>query len=332
LLVIRRREFIAGLGGAAALALWPLATRAQQLAVPVIGYLSSESLDTVRRYFEAFHRGLAETGYIEGRNVAIEYRWAGGRNDLVPALAADLASGQVTVIATFSTLTSLAAKAATQTIPTVFLVGSDPVLIGLVASLNRPSSNLTGVSMLNAEVMAKRLQLLHDLVPTATSIAFLANPKNPVLAGAETKELQAGARVLGLRLLVLDATNPPEIEAAFAMVAQQRAGALVVSADLYFITQRDEIVALAAQHAVPTIYVYREVAAAGGLMSYGADLAEGYRQVGVYTGRILKGEKPADLPVQQVTKVELVINMKTAKALGVEISPNLLSIANELIE
>jgi putative tryptophan/tyrosine transport system substrate-binding protein len=242
---VKRRTFIAGLGSTAA---WPLAARAQQQrALPVIGFLSSESLDTFRRYFEAFHRGLAETGFIEGRNVAIEYRWAGGRIDLVPALAADLASRQVTVIATDSTLTSLAAKAATQTIPTVFLVGSDPVLIGLVASLNRPSGNFTGVSMLNGEVTGKRLQLLHELVPAATSIAFLANPKNPAFTGAETTEFQAGARVLGLRSLVLDAKNPPEIEAPFTMVAQQRAGAVVVSADLYFITQHDQIVALAAQ-------------------------------------------------------------------------------------
>jgi putative ABC transport system substrate-binding protein len=325
---VRRREFITLLGGTAA---WPITARAQQ-ALPVIGYLNSESLETARPYFEAFHRGLAETGYVEGRTVAVEYRWAGGQNDLVPALAADLVSRRVTVIATNNTPTSLAARAATQRIPTVFLVGSDPVLIGLVASLNRPGGNLTGVSILNTEVIAKRLQLLHELVPTATAIAFLANPTNPVFAGAETKELQAAAQKLDIRLQVLDAKNPSEIEAAFAMIVQQRIGALVMSGDTYFMTQRHQIVALAAQHAVPTIYVYPEIAAAGGLMSYGTDIADGYRQVGVYTGRILKGDKPADLPVQQVTKIALALNTKTARALGLTIPLPLLALADEVIE
>jgi putative tryptophan/tyrosine transport system substrate-binding protein len=324
---MRRRDLIAGLCATA----WPLAARAQA-RMPIIGYLNSETLETSRPYFEAFHRGLAETGYVEGRNVAIEYRWAGGQLDRVPALAADLVSRQVSVIATNNTPTSLAARAATQTIPTVFLVGSDPVLIGLVASLNRPSGNLTGVSILNTEVIAKRLELLHELAPSAKTIAFLANPTNPVFAGAETNALQLAAQVLGVRLLVLDAKTPSEIEAAFASLAQQSVGALVVSGDIFFVTERDEVLALAAQHAVPTIYVYREVAVAGGLMSYGTDLADGYRQEGVYTGRILKGDKPGDLPVQQLTKIELVLNRKTARSLGLTFPETLLLRSTEVIE
>src|SRR6516164_9794324 len=239
---MQRREFIAGLVGSAAL---PIMARAQAPKLPVIGYLNSESLQTAQQYFDAFHRGLAETDYAEGRNVAIEYRWALGENDLVPALAAELVSRQVTVIVTNNTPTSLAARAATQTIPTVFLVGSDPVLIGLVPSLNRPGGNLTGVSILNTYVIGKRLQLLHELVPAATRIAFLANPTNPVFAGAETKEIQEAARTLGLQLLMLDAKSPAEIEGAFERMAQERAGALVVSGDTYFISQRHQIVSLA---------------------------------------------------------------------------------------
>jgi putative ABC transport system substrate-binding protein len=326
---MRRRTFIAGLGGAAA---WPMVARAQAPKIPVIGYLNSESLQTARQYFDAFHRGLAEAGYAEGRNVAIEYRWALGDNVLVPALAAELVRRQVTVIVANNTPTSLAARAATQTIPVVFLVGSDPVLIGLVPALNRPGGNLTGVSILNTYVIGKRLQLLHELVPAATLIAFLANPTNPVFAGAETKELQEAAGALGLQLLMLDAKSPAGIEAAFEGMVQEGARALVVSGDTYFISQRQQIVSLAARHALPAIYNYPEMTTAGGLLSYGADIADGYRQEGVYAGRILKGDRPADLPIQQVVKVYLALNMKTAKALGLAFPITLLGRADEVIE
>ena len=306
--------------------------RAQQPTRPVIGFLNSESLETYREYFTAFHRGLGEAGFFEGRNVAIEYRWAGGQNDRLPALAADLVRRQVDVIATNNTPSSLAAKAATQTIPTVFLVGSDPVLIGLVSSLNRPAGNLTGVSILNTEIIAKRLELAHELVPTATSIAFLVNPTNPVFAEAELNGIRAGAGLLGLELLVLNASSASEMEAAFAMLVERRAGAIVVSGDTYFIAQHERLIALASRYMVPTIYVYRELSAVGGLMSYGPSLPDGYRQTGVYTGRILRGEKPTDLPVQQVSKIELVLNLKTARALGLSVPESLLARADEVIE
>jgi putative tryptophan/tyrosine transport system substrate-binding protein len=325
---MRRREFIAGLGSAAA---WPVVAPAQP-KIPILGYLNSESLETSRPYFDAFHRGLAEAGYVEGRNVGIEYRWADGQLDRVPGLATDLVNRQVSVIATNNTPTSLAARAATQTIPTVFLVGSDPVLIGLVASLNRPGGNLTGVSILNTEIIAKRLELLHELAPSATTIAFLANPTNPVFAGAEMQALQLAAQVIGVRLLALDAKTPLEIGVAFASLAQQRVGALVVSGDILFVSQRDQVLALAAEYAVPTIYVYREIAVAGGLMSYGTDLADEYRQEGVYAGRILKGDKPGDLPVQQLTKIELVLNRRTARVLGLTFPETLLLRATDVIE
>jgi putative tryptophan/tyrosine transport system substrate-binding protein len=327
---MKRRQFITLLGGAAAA--WPLAAHAQQPAMPVIGYLNSESRETYREYLSAFLRGLNETGFIEGRNVIIEYRWAEGHNDRLPAMAADLTRRQVAVIATTNTPSALAAKAATQTIPTVFLTGSDPVLIGLVASLNRPTGTLTGVAVLNTGVVAKRLQLLHEFVPTPTSIGILVNSTNPVYSEAEIREIQAGASVLGLRLLVLNASSQREIEAAFTTLVQQRVGALVVSADAYFIAQPERLVTLAARYAVPTIYAYREFTAAGGLMSYGPHLLDAYRQVGVYTGRILKGDKPADLPVQQVTRIELVINLKTAKALGLTFPLPQLGRADEVIE
>jgi putative ABC transport system substrate-binding protein len=325
---MRRREFIAGLGAAAR----PLAARAQQPVLPVVGYLNSETLETYREYFTAFHRGLNDTGFVEGRDVLIEYRWAGGQNDRLAELAADLVRRRVSVIATNNTPASLAAKAATQVIPTVFLVGSDPVLIGLVAGLNRPSGNLTGVSILNTEVIAKRLEVLHELVPSTTLIAFIVNPTNPVFAEAELTGIRAGARVLGLHLLVLNASSPNEIEAAFAMLTEQRAGGLLVSGDSYFAAQRDQFFALSARHRVPTIYVYREVSAACGLISYGCSYADGFRQTGVYVGRILKGEKPSDLPVERVTKIDLVINLKTAKALGLTIPETLLATAQEVIE
>jgi putative ABC transport system substrate-binding protein len=327
---MRRRQFITLLGGA--VAGWPLAARAQLTAMPVIGYLNSESRETYREYLSAFHRGLNETGFIEGRNVLIEYRWADGHNDRLPAMAADLTRRRVTVIATNNTPSAVAAKAASQTIPTVFLTGSDPVLIGLVASLNRPTGTLTGVAVLNTGLVAKRLQLLHELAPTSASVGLLVNSTNPVFAEAEIREIQAGARVLGLGLLVLNASSQREIEAAFTTLVEQRVGALVVSADSYFIAQPDRLVTLAARYAVPTIYAYREFTAAHGLMSYGPNLLDAYRQVGVYTGRILKGDKPADLPVQQVTRIELVINLKTATALGLTFPLPQLGRADEVIE
>jgi putative ABC transport system substrate-binding protein len=299
--------------------------------MPVVGYLGAGSLEQQREFVAALLRGLAETGYVEGRNVAIEYRWAESRNDRLPALAADLVRRQVAVIITDSTPAALAAKAATQTIPIVFGVGSNPVEIGLVASLNRPGGNLTGVSLLNVDIAAKRVELLHELVPAATQIAVLVNPTNP--AGEDLlKEAQVGARVLGVRLSALNASSESEIDGAFAMLVGQRADALLVHGDPVFIAQRDRIVALAARHAVPAIYQFREFAVAGGLMSYGASVADSYRQLGVYTGRILKGEKPADLPVQQSTRFEMVLNLKTAKALGLTVPTSTLLRANEVIE
>ncbi len=325
---MRRRQFIALLGTAVA---WPLAARAQQPAVPVIGFLNPGSLETTRNV-AALHRGLSETGYFEGRNLAIEYRWAEDRLDRLPALAADLVRRQVAVIVAWPTPAALAAKAATKSIPIVFATGADPVEIGLVASLNRPGGNLTGMSNLDAAVVAKRLALLHELMPTATSIAYLVNPSNAVFAEAETRELEDAARTLGVRLLILKASDPSEFEAAFATLVLERAGGLVVGSDSLFSRHSDQLVALAARHRVPAMYAYRETTAAGGLMSYGTDFPDAYRKVGLYTGRILKGDKPADLPVQQPTKFELVINLKTAKALGLSIPETLLATADEVIQ
>jgi putative tryptophan/tyrosine transport system substrate-binding protein len=276
---------------------------------------------------------LAETGYVEGRNVAIEYRWAEGRYDRVPALVADLVRRRVAVIVIPNGTTSvLAAKAATQTIPIVFDIGSDPVKIGLVASLNRPGGNITGVASLYAELATKRLELLHELVPSAPSIAFLVNPANPVYAAAETKEVQLAAGALGVRLLVINASSPGEIEAAFGSLVQQQAGALLVGGDIFFVSRTDQLIALAARHKISAIYGYLEQAVAGGLMSYGEKIADAQRMIGVYTGRILNGEKPAELSVQQVTKIQLVINLKTAKALGLIVPLGLLTRADEVIE
>jgi putative ABC transport system substrate-binding protein len=325
---MKRREFITLLGGAAVA--WPRVARAQQ-RMPVIGYLLSDLLEPERQFVAAFHRGLAETGYVEGRNVAIEYRSAESRNDRLPALAAELVRRQVAVIATSSTPGALAAKAATQTIPIVFGIGSDPVEIGLVASLNRPGGNLTGVSQLNVDIAAKRLEMLHELVPAATQIAVLVNPTNPA-GEALLREAQVAARALGVRLSVLNASSESEIDGAFATLVGQRADALLVSGDNLFTTHRDRIIALAARHAVPAIYQFREFAAAGGLMSYGASVTDAYRLLGVYTGQILKGEKPADLPVQQATKIEMIINLKTAKALGLTMPTSTLLRADEVIE
>ena len=329
---MKRRDFVTLLGGAAAA--WPLAVRAQQQpAIPVIGYLSARTPADSVEVLAEFRRGLAETGFVEGQNVAIEYRWLEGHNDRIPETVADLVLRQVAVIAIpNNTASALAAKAATQTIPIVFNIGSDPIAMGLVETLSHPGQNATGVAMQQTAVTAKRLELLHELVPTASTIAMLVNPGNPRLAEAEAKEAQQAALTLGLDLLVLKAGNWNEIDATFAALVQQHAGALLINSDVFYVSRTAQLVALAARYAVPTSYGYLEQAAAGGLMCYGAGLASTQRLVGIYTGRILKGEKPSDLPVQQVTKLQLVINMKTAKALGLAVPETLLARADEVIE
>jgi putative ABC transport system substrate-binding protein len=326
---MHRRRFIALLGGAIAL---PWAGAAQQKAMPVIGYLSAGSPESDDFRLTGFRKGLAETGYVEDQNVAIEYRWAPAQYDRLPALAADLVRRQVTVIVAFGIPPTFAAKAATSTIPIAFLVGIDPVEFDLIGSLNRPGGNITGVAILTAELAGKRLELLHELVPTAAIIAVLVNPTNPAATDSETRHLQDAVRSLGLQLHILPASTPAEIDSAFGSLVELQVGALIVSADPLFTNQRAQIVALAARHAVPAVYVWREFAAAGGLMSYGTDLAGSYGQAGIYTGKILKGAKPADLPVQQVVKVELVINLKTAKTLGLTIPLTLSGRADEVIE
>jgi putative ABC transport system substrate-binding protein len=327
---MKRREFIAGLGSAA---VWSRAVRAQLRAMPVVGFLNPASPDTRHELIAAFHQGLAEAGYIEGRNVAIEYRWARDQNDRLPVMAADLVQRGVDVIvAADGTAAALAAKAATTTIPIVFIVGADPVELGLVASLGQPHSNMTGVGALAVTTAAKRLQLLHELAPSAVDIAFLRNPTNPNYSRLETRELQAAAVALGVRLLLLNASSSREIDEAFADLVSQRAGALLLSTDPFVFAARDQLVALANRHRIPAIYPFREDAAAGGLMSYGASVPDAFRLVGGYTGRILSGSRPADLPVQQPTKFDLAINLRTAKALGLNLPPTLLAIADEVIE
>jgi putative ABC transport system substrate-binding protein len=328
---MRRREFIRLLGGAGAT--WPLTARTQQPTIPVIGFLHLTSPETNQENLAIFRRGLSEIGYIEGKNVTIEYRWARGRNDQLPTLAADLVLHQVSVIAVLeSTNGALAAKAATQTIPIVFMQGADPVGIGLVDSLNRPGGNLTGIGLLAAETAGKCFDLLLEVVPKARSVAYLRNPTNPAFAESETRELQTAARVHGVELVTFNASRPSEIDTAFSDLVQQRADALQVSSDGFLLTHPDQIVALAERHAVPAIYAWPQYPAVGGLMSYGTNIRDAWRQAGIYTGRILKGEKPGDLPVQQATKIELVINLKTAKALGLTIPLSLLGRADKVIE
>ncbi len=325
---MKRRDFITLLGGATA---WPLTVRAQQPRVPVIGFLSSESPEPFASRLHAFHQGLQESGFVEARNVAIEYRWADDHIERLPGLAADLVRRQVAVIAVINLAPALAAKAATPTIPIVFAVGSDPVKAGLVTSLNRPGDNVTGVSSLADELAPKRLQLLHELIPAARTICLLVNPAGPV-GDSQLQTLQVATRSLGLQTRVAHASSESELDAVFASLAELPADALFVDTDPFFFAHTDQIVALAARHLIPTVYFRREFAVAGGLMSYASSTEETYSGLGRYTGRILKGAKAGDLPVQQATKFELVFNLKTARMLGITVPPSLLAIADEVIE
>jgi putative ABC transport system substrate-binding protein len=332
---IQRRAFITLLGGTAVG--WPLTARAQQPAMPVIGFLNTySSSDAFAQHFlAAFHQGLKQAGYVEGQNVTVEYRWAGNEYERLRALAVELVRRRVNVIATGSSSVGvLAAKTATTTIPIVFLMGGDPVRLGLVASLNRSDGNLTGVTTLNTELTPKRVEVLRELVPTTTIMAVLVNPtNNSVNVEVELRQAQAAANTLGLQTIhILQASTEPELDDIFSTLIQQRVGGLVITADTLFSGKSAELAALASRHAMPTISPYREFVTAGGLMSYGGSVTELYRLVGIYTGRVLNGEKPADLPVQQVTKVELVINLRTAKSLGLTVPPSLLARADEVIE
>jgi ABC-type uncharacterized transport system substrate-binding protein len=324
---IRRREFILGSAAAA----WPLAARAQQPAMPVIGFLSGVSPGPFAQRLAAFRQGLSESGTIEGRNVAIEYRGAEGQYDRLPALATELVGRRIAVIVAYTNQAALAAKVATTTIPIVFLIGADPIKLGLVASLARPGENITGVSWFGADLVPKQLSLLHELVPNAAVIALLVD-LNVLNAASYVSEVQSAARALGLQLVVLNARTPGDIDIAFASLVRERAGALVVGAGAFLVSWRNQIIALAARHAIPAIYGFREYSADGGLISYGNDIPDAFRRAGVYTGRILKGDKPADLPVEQATKFELIINLKTAKALGLAVPSSMQLLADEVIE
>jgi putative ABC transport system substrate-binding protein len=327
---MKRREFITLLGSGAVA--WPLAARAQQPAMPVIGFMSGRSPDDSAHLVAAFRQGLGETGFVEGQNVAFEFRWARGQFNQLPVLAADLVSRRVAVLVGLGgDASALTAKQATSTIPVVFVMGGDPTKAGLVASFNRPGGNVTGFTGLTTEMGPKRLGLLHELVPKVPLIGVLLNPSFPP-AAIQLQQLEQAARTIGQRLFVSKASNDGEVTAAFALLLQQQVGALLVGADPYFDTRADQIIAFAAQNRMPAMYHFREYAVAGGLISYGPSITDGYRQAGIYAGRILKGVKPADLPVVQPTKFELVINLKTAKALGLDVSPGLSSMADEVIE
>jgi ABC-type uncharacterized transport system substrate-binding protein len=326
---MRRRQFMTLLGGAAA---WPLAARAQQPRMPVVGFLSPRASGDAPQLLAAFRQGLKDTGFVEGQNVAIEYRFAGNHNERLPALAADLIHSQVTVIAATTTPAALAAKAATTSIPVVFEMGGDPVRLGLVASLNRPGGNVTGVTQLNVEIAPKRVELLHEMVPMARVMARLVNPANATIAETQSSNVLSAAHTLELELHVLNASSERDFDAVFANLIQLQAGGLVIDSDPFFTARQEQLAALALRHAVPAVYENREFAAAGGLLSYGGIITEAYHLAGIYTGRILKGEKPGELPVQQATKVELFLNLKTAKALGLTVPTALLVRADEVIE
>jgi putative tryptophan/tyrosine transport system substrate-binding protein len=326
---MRRREFITLIGGAAA---WPLAARAQQSAIPIVGFVTGRSPEESARLGAAFRKGLNETGCVEGQNVMVEYHWLEAQYDRLPSLMADLVGRRVAVIATLVNPAAFAAKAATTTTPIVFLVSEDPVRLGLVASLARPGGNITGVNVLMGEVVAKRLELLHELVPKAARVGVLVNPANASITEATLRDIPEAARAIGLQLQVLNASTSREIDAAFATLVRERADALFVTTDALFISRRVQLATLAARHAVPATYSSREVVEVGGLMSYGTDILDMYRQVGVYAGHILKGEKPADLPVIQATKFELVINVETARIIGLTVPDKLLATADEVIE
>jgi putative ABC transport system substrate-binding protein len=327
---MRRRDFITLVGGTAVT--WPLvAARAQQPAMPVVGFVNNGTPDRNDYLRVAFRQGLGETGYTEGKNVSKEYRWAADHDDRLTALVADLMGRHVNVIAATSTQAALAAKAANATIPIVFETGADPIKIGLVASLNRPDGNITSVTQLSSELVAKRLGLLHDLIPKASIVGQLVNPADP-MTETQTKDMEEAANALGLQIRVLKATTEAEINAAFATLSQLQLDALLVGAGNFYISRREQLAELAARHSLPTIYQHREIAEAGGLIIYGTSIVDSYRQAGNYTGRILKGEKPADLPVLRPTKFELVINLKTAKTLGLTIPPGVFAIADEVVE
>ena len=327
---MHRRDFIKVVAGSAVP--WPLAAHAQQPAMPVVGFLNVTSAQVYALQLAAFLKGLREAGYVDGQNVAIEYKWADGQNDQLPAMAADLVHRRVAVIAATTTPAAIAAKAATTTIPIVFETAADPVRLGLVASLNRPGGNITGVTNASSEMAPKRLQLLHELIPTASVIALLVNPANKALAEPVTREVPPTARTFGLKVHILTASSENDFDGVFTKLTELRAGGLVIAGDPFFTSRCEQLGALTVRHAVPAVYQRREFAVAGGLLSYGSDITDAYRLAGNYTGRILKGDKPADLPVQQATKVELYINLKTAKSLGVNVPNTLIGRADEVIE